>query len=466
MPRQNILDISGALAAAKLDVVAPPATVIVAASDSKNKAGAHFVCDGVDDQEEIQAAIDEAFEKYSEEQMDFFHYCEPSSLLLLPGTYHITDTIDISFRNDIVIIGYGAVLAWEGADNGLMIELKCSSRAKIYGLRLDGNYKAGTLIHHSGNGTSNNDPPPGGNLKGKGCVSYNVYRDVLFEKQYPSATGGMLDTAPYTSDIDPIKAYYYSMDDSAFYHCIFRSGYGAFAINLSAIEVIFFHPIFITPNGIRLKWGYGANFALFSPVFSMQGGSYGAIYAETEDGGTRGVHISKIDLYSPYYEENAPAALFKYDSTATSGSVKALNIYGGVLSQTTGATNLIEIPSGIWGKIFIQNPRLIKPDGGQISAPNCRIELNQLPTAAGYDDHPITIAAGRVLKRSGSATIPAGNTAVTVSHGMGAAPSRVLVTPRGNVGSVWVTNVTSTQFTINCSSAPSSDTQVDWYAEV
>ena len=70
------------------------------------------------------------------------------------------------------------------------------------------------------------------------------------------------------------------------------------------------------------------------------------------------------------------------------------------------------------------------------------------------------------IRNSGTATIASGTTSVTVSHGLVKAPSKVLVTPRGNIGSVWVSNVTDTQFTINCSSAPTEDVQVDWYAEV
>ncbi len=73
--------------------------------------------------------------------------------------------------------------------------------------------------------------------------------------------------------------------------------------------------------------------------------------------------------------------------------------------------------------------------------------------------------AGYVTENSGVATIPAGSTSVTVSHGLSAAPSKVLVTPYANI-SVWVTNITSSSFTITTSSAPSASVNVAWYAEV
>ena len=69
------------------------------------------------------------------------------------------------------------------------------------------------------------------------------------------------------------------------------------------------------------------------------------------------------------------------------------------------------------------------------------------------------------IKR-GYAIIPAGQTSVRVEHGLTMPPTKVLVTPRGNVGSVWVSDVTEKHFIINCSIAPSSNIRIDWCAEV
>jgi parallel beta-helix repeat protein len=73
---------------------------------------------------------------------------------------------------------------------------------------------------------------------------------------------------------------------------------------------------------------------------------------------------------------------------------------------------------------------------------------------------------GYITENSGTATIPANSTSVTVAHGLSATPSKVVVTPRGNIGSVWVSARDATNITINCSTAPTVDTIVDWYAEV
>jgi len=66
----------------------------------------------------------------------------------------------------------------------------------------------------------------------------------------------------------------------------------------------------------------------------------------------------------------------------------------------------------------------------------------------------------------GVATIASGATSVTVNHGLVCTPSRVLITPLGQPsGSLWVSNITSTSFTINISSAPSANLPVAWLAE-
>jgi len=72
---------------------------------------------------------------------------------------------------------------------------------------------------------------------------------------------------------------------------------------------------------------------------------------------------------------------------------------------------------------------------------------------------------GYTTVNSGVATIPAGSTRVTVSHGLSATPTKVLVTPYGNA-KVWVENITATSFDIVTNTAPTTNLKVAWYAEV
>jgi parallel beta-helix repeat protein len=74
---------------------------------------------------------------------------------------------------------------------------------------------------------------------------------------------------------------------------------------------------------------------------------------------------------------------------------------------------------------------------------------------------------GYATESSGVATISAGSTRVTVSHGLATTPTKILITPLGQPpGKLWVENITSTSFDIVTDVAPSSNLNVSWYAEV
>jgi parallel beta-helix repeat protein len=93
----------------------------------------------------------------------------------------------------------------------------------------------------------------------------------------------------------------------------------------------------------------------------------------------------------------------------------------------------------------------------------------------GYYGNMLVEAPGQIVRRnigyttenSGVATITAGSTRVTVSHGLARAPSKVLITPLAQPpGRLWVENITSTSFDIVSDVAPATDLRVAWYAEV
>jgi hypothetical protein len=80
-----------------------------------------------------------------------------------------------------------------------------------------------------------------------------------------------------------------------------------------------------------------------------------------------------------------------------------------------------------------------------------------------YSGTPVIYALN---KNSGQATIPANSTSVAVNHGLACTPGKVMVTPLGQPsGSIWVSDITSTQFTINISTPPATDLPIAWYAE-
>jgi hypothetical protein len=67
--------------------------------------------------------------------------------------------------------------------------------------------------------------------------------------------------------------------------------------------------------------------------------------------------------------------------------------------------------------------------------------------------------------KHGTATIGALADSVIVAHGLGDLPAYVSPTPLGNMGHVWISDMTATHFTIQCSAAPIADTPILWEAK-
>jgi parallel beta-helix repeat protein len=92
-------------------------TVIVAAHDSIDKSGADYVCDGIDDQETINSAISAISST-------------GGTVLLLEGTYIITDSINLA--SNIALVGQGRGTVLKLSDN-LIGEFRI-----IYGSEVNG----------------------------------------------------------------------------------------------------------------------------------------------------------------------------------------------------------------------------------------------------------------------------------------------------------------------------------------
>lgn len=67
-------------------------------------------------------------------------------------------------------------------------------------------------------------------------------------------------------------------------------------------------------------------------------------------------------------------------------------------------------------------------------------------------------------QKRGNATITNPATTVVVTHGLDFTPTidQIILTSPQNLGALWVTNITSTQFTINVASSPASSASIGW----
>jgi hypothetical protein len=129
-------------------------------------------------------------------------------------------------------------------------------------------------------------------------------------------------------------------------------------------------------------------------------------------------------------------------------SVKGALIDGNVFSLAGAASDIATTHtfSGTQHKVIVSNNTFNKTGSVSPFLTDCINNINY------------------ITKARAVAAIPAGQTTVDVNHGMSVTPDKILLTPQGNVGNVWVSNIGSTQFRINCSSAPASNTVCSWQA--
>jgi len=86
-----------------------------------------------------------------------------------------------------------------------------------------------------------------------------------------------------------------------------------------------------------------------------------------------------------------------------------------------------------------------------------------------YGAHSITKRnIGYVTENSGVATVSAGNSYVDVPHGLAGTPTKIIVTPKDSDPGdrFWISDVGSSTFRINLATAPATDKNFYWEAEI
>ena len=251
--------------------------------------------------------------------------------------------------------------------------------------------------------------------------------------------------------------------------------------------------------------------SVFTDIF-IRGGAQadGVITFEADNHG-----LSLIDVIRPQvnmWGSNGVGANVKYLNN-TNGNMGAINIYGGdfeggakyaveligainnyinitytdatysvyLANNSYGVSSRFNTITGIIGKIYNTSAWenfVISPyPGFKIASGGIYglvVQTNPVTgstrptllvgTRAIYTSNNISIRGPG--KNFGTATIPSGSTSVTVNHGLTCTPSVVNVTPLAQPsGNLWVSNITSTSFTINISTAPSTNLPIAWLAE-
>jgi hypothetical protein len=162
-------------------------------------------------------------------------------------------------------------------------------------------------------------------------------------------------------------------------------------------------------------------------------------------------------------------ASFNDTPLVVGGSADRVLLIGNVVDVVDGSwCNIFEVQSSQCKNVFaFWNARGVS---GRMWGPRLRTDIDPNISPATQNLVANTVEnmfleyARALWKNSGVATIAAGSTRVTVSHGLVRAPRRVFVTPFGNIR-VWVENITATSFDIVADVAPATEISVAWYAE-
>jgi hypothetical protein len=206
-------------------------------------------------------------------------------------------------------------------------------------------------------------------------------------------------------------------------------------------------------------YGYAKNILIANNFISTAG--YEGIHIDANNENIRIVANTFIGL---------PNSVNAINISSVSNNIEVLdNLFNGYPYSVTINGNV--------NNIIVRNNRINTIEGVFVSASGVVngliVEGNKFE--AQYPYHILGSVSNAVVKRNigyatentGVATIPAGSTRVTVSHGLASTPTKFLITPLGQPpGKLWVENITSTSFDIVTDTAPASDLNVSWYAEV
>jgi hypothetical protein len=165
------------------------------------------------------------------------------------------------------------------------------------------------------------------------------------------------------------------------------------------------------------------------------------------------------------------------------GSAQAIQIYTKLTdasicdSNIVSGNHIVNVPTGINIQDAYCTNTLIS--GNQLVLENVHETVNMATAVVSSASNPVYIVnggTGTIIKNNigyknentGTATITAGQTSVNVTHGLAAAPTRVLLTPTTATAGkqYYVSSKAATTFTITIDSAHASDISFDWQAVI
>lgn len=321
------------------------------------------------------------------------------------GVYIVTSTLNISYRNDWELHGeseWSTRIEYDGANNGTIINAKCSNYLRFANISIGGRFKAKRFIHCAGTGVNA--------VGSKGNVTGNRFSHIFFWNQIGDLVAPFNDYEDHydhsfamldlTTDTGT-KAFD-DCDDSVVEFCRFspnslNNNFGL-ALGSSAISVN--ECFFFAANGILANGGafFTCNdcmFAIHAPDVMDSTHNHAAIKYDAA-----GV-FSTISLMNCYFEsadyygagDTAILVYMAQDPAAPSvGSTRLnLTIQGGLYSINKDAEPYITVGANRFGVINVRNATFQGPNQGYIYAPNCTVNVDVPGLAISADtnsNHP------------------------------------------------------------------------------
>lgn len=350
----------------------------------------------------FQAAIDYCMKQYDPSETtqngnDVTYMGEQKTLWIPVGRYSIGSTLNMSFRNQIEMVGedqWNSILWWTGAVDGMVIDARCSSYVTFRNFTIDGNFNAQTFIYCAGNG--NNAPGSKGNVTG------NYFGHLYFWNQKGNLTPPYVD---YTDQYDPLTAmlntitvdtsatYYNSMDDSVIEFCRFapNSLNNSFCIGISSSANVIRECQFFAANGVLCYngaqfWMSNCIASNYAPETQDSQHNHALLKFNYNSGG--GGRFTDIELHHCYMESldyygngnSAKLAYWAQGNVVNPEDEGVLNLLvnGGLYSGTAIATNYtyIDIQERRRANIKLINATVQGVSKLYVYTPDSAVEIN------------------------------------------------------------------------------------------
>lgn len=445
-----------------------PATLVVAASNSKNTNRADYFCTGIGDQGTINAALAALPTNAAGSIV--------GKVLLLEGDYYLSSTISVRSFQSIVGLGWGTVLHLSTAANCYAVtfvpDATGTNNAKgieIGEMLIDGN------CYNQNGGAAGGTLCGGINALGANRCNFS---HLSFASCYTAGIDFQQNTVtgswPWENWVG--NACLFSLGKDSGDHV--NSGFGIALHDAEENYIVgnafeFNGKAHLMDNVVGNNY-IGANSFVNGTVGIWTGGSRGRYVDNVFDSlsgpaircGGNNNHVRGNSAFLIGQGAGAGTADGITLNWGASGNLIEENVL--ISHGTNGQTRYLINDNADGGNNtvgnIIRNNMLVQ--GGTLSGGlmNATQVANIYSGNKGYNS---TVSPWTKLSEdtaSGLATIAASTTSIIVTHGMGVIPAFIHITPRGNIGACWPSAIGATTFTINCATAPGSATGVNWRA--